>query len=122
MLSLTGRPLLVLTITLAVAAILGLVFLVLRTSGMPAMARRRRVAFVAAAATLALLGPAFAVSATALVVNNDYGFYTSWADLIGSGPAQVAITTGSLVRPGQGTLEVRTVHAHAGGLDDRVIV
>lgn len=122
MLSLTGRPLLVLTITVAVVAILGLVFLVLRASGMSPMARRRRVAFVAVAAALALLGPAFAVGATALVVNNDYGFYTSWADLTGSGPAQVAITTGSLVRPGQGTLEVRTVHAHAGGLDDRVIV
>jgi enterochelin esterase-like enzyme len=122
MLSLTGRPLLVLTVLLAVLAVLGVVLLVHRATGASGLTRARRLAFVSAALVLALLGPAFAVGATALVVNNDYGFYTSWADLTGSGPAQVAITTGSLARPGQGTLQIRTVHAHAGGLDDRVIV
>ncbi|HEX2895953.1 MAG TPA: alpha/beta hydrolase-fold protein [Marmoricola sp.] len=122
MLSLTGRPLLVLTIILAVVAILGLVYLVYRATGSSPLTRSRRAAFVSVALVLALSGPAFAVGATALVVNNDYGFYTSWADLTGSGPAQVAIQTGSLVRPGQGTLQVRTVQTHVGGLDDRVIV
>jgi enterochelin esterase-like enzyme len=122
LLSLTGRPLLVLTILLAVLAMLGIVLLVHQASSTRPLGRRRRVAFLSAAVGLAVLAPAFAVGATALVVNNDYGFYTSWADLTGSGPAQVAIATGSLVRPGQGTLEVRTVHSHAGGLDDRLIV
>lgn len=122
MLALTGRPLLVLTIILAALAVLGLVYLVYRAAGSSPLPRSRRAVFVSLAVVLALAGPAFAVGATALVVNNDYGFYTSWADLTGSGPAQVAIQTGSLVRAGQGSLQVRTLQARGGGLDDRVIV
>lgn len=122
MLSLTGRPLLVLAIVLTILAVLGVVFLVHRATGSPPLSRARRLALGSAALALALLGPAFAVAATALAVNDDYGFYTSWADLTGAAPAQVAIRTGTLVRPGQGTVQVRTVGAHAGGVDDRVLV
>ena len=122
MLSLTGRPLLVLTGILAALAVLGLVWLVYRATGLPPMHRKRRAVFIAGAVVLAVLAPAFAVGATGLAVNNDYLFYTSWADLTGLGPGQATIVTGALVRPGQGTLRVDTVHGHAGGLDDRVIV
>jgi enterochelin esterase-like enzyme len=122
MLALTGQPLLVLTVVFALLTVLGLVWLVYSATGLPPLHRKRRAVFVAGAVVLAVLAPAFAVGATGLAVNNDYGFYTSWADLTGSGPAQVAIVTGSLVPPGQGSVRVDTVHAHAGGLDDRVIV
>jgi enterochelin esterase-like enzyme len=123
MLALTGRPLLVLGVVLAVLAVVGvgvLVHVAVARAGRPT--RRRRVAVVLAAVVLGLLGQAFAVGTTALVVNDDYGFYTSWADLTGAGPSQVAISTNGLAGPGQGTLQVSTVHAHAGGLNDRVVV
>lgn len=122
MLSLTGRPLLVLAVVLTTLAVLAVVFVVHRAAGSPPLGRTRRLALGSAALALALLGPVFAIGAAALALNDDYGFYTSWADLTGSGPAHVAISTGALIRPGQGTLQVRTVHARAGGLDDQVLV
>lgn len=122
MLALTGRPLLVLTGVLAIVAVLGVAWLVYRATGLPPMRRRRRTAFVAGAVVLAVLAPAFAVGAAGLAVNNDYGFYTSWADLTGTGPGQVAIVTGSLVRPGQGSLRVVHVASSPGVVDDRALV
>jgi len=122
LLTLTGRPLLVLTTVLAVLAVVGVVLLVHRATGSPPLDPKRRLAFASATFVLAVLGPVLAVGTAGLAVNDDYGFYTSWADLTGSGPAQVAIRTGTLVRPGQGTLQVRTVHSRSGGRDHRVIV
>lgn len=122
MLSLTGRPLLVITIGLAVLCVVGLVVLIVLATGKPRVAGRRRLAYVAPVAVLALLGPAFAVLATGLIVNNDYGFYTSWADLTGAGPGQVDISTSGLLAAGQGQLQFSTVRTHVGGLDDRVLV
>lgn len=122
MFSLTGRPLLALTGVLAVLAVLGVVWLVYRATGLPPLQRKRRAAFVAGAVLLGVLAPAFAVGATGLAVNNDYGFYTSWSDLTGVGPAQVPIVTGSLVNPGQGSMRVAHVPAAGGVRDNRVLV
>ncbi len=122
MLSLTGRPLLIITIVLAVGCVAGLVFLIVRATGSARIEGRRRLAYVVPVLVLALFGPAFSVLAAGLVVNNDYGFYTSWADLTGAGPGQVDISTSGLVATGQGTLQLSTVRTHVGGLDDRVLV
>jgi enterochelin esterase-like enzyme len=122
MLSITGRPLLVLTSILAILALLGIAVLFHRVTRPGQLSRARRLALVVSVVVLAVLGQASAVVTSALAVNDSYGFYTSWADLVGAGPSQVAISTGGLVGRGQGTLRVATVHAHVDGLDDRVMV
>jgi len=123
--SLTGRPLLVLTIVLAILAVLGTVVLVYLATRTRASTRARRLAFVSGALVLALLGPAFAVAATALMVNNSYGFYTSWADLMGSGPGRTTITANNLLKPGEGAVNVPAVDTSAsagGGRNEKLIV
>ena len=52
-----------------------------------------------------------ALSALFLWVNNQYGFYTSWADLAGGAPPPTQIQTNGLVRAGggTGTVEILTV-------------
>lgn len=122
MLSLTGQPLLVVTILLAIVAVIGVVVLVYLATRPRRWTKARRLVLVSGALVLALLGPAFAVGATALVVNNTYGFYTSWADLLGSGPGQATIATNGLVKPGQGALNVPTVHTRTGAQNQKMMV
>jgi S-formylglutathione hydrolase FrmB len=122
MLSLTGTPLLVLTILLAVASIAGLVVLVVLATGTARVQGARRLRYVVPTVVLALLSPVLTVFASGLVLNNHYGFYTSWADLAGAGPGPVSISTSGLIARGQGALEFSTVRTHVGGLDDRVLV
>jgi enterochelin esterase-like enzyme len=122
MFSLTARPLLVIAGVLAVLAALGVVWLVYRATGLPPMRRKRRAAFVAGAVALAVLAPAFAVGATGLAVDHGNRIYASWAGLTGTGPAGVAIATGSLVRPGQGSVQVVHVHGGSGVRDNQVLM
>src|SRR2546421_687381 len=89
MLSLTGRPLLVLTIVCAVGSIAGLVLIVLRATGSaPAPRGRRRATYLVGTAVLALLGPACTVLATGLV-RPAPGAAVPGAD-VPAGPAELA--------------------------------
>lgn len=56
-----------------------------------------------------------AVSLTFLVVNNDFGFYSSWGDLFGTSSTVARLTTQNLVRPGDGRVEVMDVPDQTGG-------
>lgn len=56
-----------------------------------------------------------AVSLTFLVVNNDFGFYSSWGDLFGTSSTVARLTTQNLVRPGDGRVEVMNVADRTGG-------
>jgi hypothetical protein len=100
--SLTGVPLLLLAITLAAA--------------LPALLawwwhRKAHTSWLAAASHLAavLLCEVFAASALFLWVNDQYGFYTSWSDLIGAPTKGVTIRSNGLVPPGAGRVEILTV-------------
>jgi dienelactone hydrolase len=100
--SLTGVSLLLLAITLAAA--------------LPALLawwwhRKAHTSWLAAASHLAavLLCEVFAASALFLWVNDQYGFYTSWSDLIGAPTKGVTIQSNRLVPPGAGRVEILTV-------------
>ncbi|QWZ09961.1 esterase family protein [Nocardioides panacis] len=71
---------------------------------------------------LVLCGQFFAMAALALKVNDDYLFYTSWADLTGHVSQKSPIETGGLVRHGQGHLRVMTVPSHDTGSQHQVLV
>lgn len=123
MLGLTSQGLLALTAIGALLAIVALGVLVTRpadTRGTP-LPRRLATRTVPVVA-LALLAQVLAVTAVGLAVNNSYGFYTSWSDLVGRTSGGATIQTGGLVGAGQGRVQVLTVHAHVGGLNDRVLV
>ena len=62
------------------------------------------------------------MASTFLVVNRDFVFYASWADLAGSSAPAAKIQTQSLVQPGQGSLEVLQVHGAASGANAQVLV
>ena len=59
-----------------------------------------------------VLCQALAVAALFFYVNDQYSFYSSWADLAGRSAPAPGIRTAGLVQPGQGTLKVLPV---AGG-------
>jgi enterochelin esterase-like enzyme len=123
MLGLTSPGLQALTTVAALLAVAALGVLVTRpgnTSGTP-LARRlvRRTAPVVA---LALAAQGLAVMAVGLAVNDSYGFYTSWSDLLGRTSGGARIQTGGLVAAGQGRVQVLTVQAHVDGRNDRVLV
>lgn len=120
MLALTGQSVLSLAAALAVAAVLGvgtLAWFTTRTAS-----RQRRATVVGGVIVISLLGQALAVGATALEVNDQYGFYSDWADLLGSGPGPAPITTNGLLAPGEGSLELLTLRAPVGATDEKVLV
>jgi dienelactone hydrolase len=100
--SLTEVPLLVLAIALAAALPALLAWWWRRTA---------HASWLAAASHLAtvLLCEVFAASALFLWVNDQYGFFTSWSDLIGAPTKGVAIQSNGLVPPGAGRVEILTV-------------
>lgn len=105
--TLTGAPLFA---VLAVATVLGPAALVI-------WLRRRRTSAKNWLRTLAqfavVLGcQLLAVMTLFLWVNNQYGFYTSWSDLLGRSSADAKIQANGLVQNGEGRAEVITV---AGG-------
>ena len=123
MLGLTSQGLLALTIAGALLSLVGVAVLVTRRDGSVTATLGRRVAArTVPVVVLAVAGQGFAVAAVGLVVNNSYGFYTSWSDLFGQTSGGATIRTGGLVTAGQGRVQVLTVHAHVGGPNDRVLV
>lgn len=50
-----------------------------------------------------------AVALTFLAVNNSFAFYSSWGDLFGVSTPASKITTSTLLRPGEGSVDVITV-------------
>jgi S-formylglutathione hydrolase FrmB len=119
-LALTGQPLLDLTITLTLIAVVGVAALVWFLGG--AAGRRRRVVVVASVGLLTVLGQGLAIAATAFEVNDQYVFYSSWADLFGDGPGQTAITTNGLLAPGEGAVRVDVVHDATDQRDGKVLI
>jgi enterochelin esterase-like enzyme len=71
---------------------------------------------------LVVVGQACAVAAAGLAINNSYGFYTSWSDLVGRPSPDTAIATGGLVTSGQGAVRAYTLHAPVDGRNQRVLV
>jgi len=115
MLSLTGRPLFTLVAILAVAVPVIAVVMLSRRPSRTAGAQPAIIARVAGRAGLVLLSQLLAMSALFLWVNNQYGFYTSWADLAGQQAQNTQIQTNGMVRTasGAGSVEVLTVHGVA---------
>ena len=104
---LVGRPLLVLAVTLAALAPLVVVAWWRRGRAGSALGLLGRLLAV-------LLCQVLAVSALFLAVNDQYSFYTSWSDVLGRRSAPTGIETGGLLQPGQGRVEVLTVHGSPG--------
>ncbi len=112
LLSLTGRPLLGLMVVLAV--VVPVVAVVVLSRRPPAAAEAGagvtgRVVRVAGRIGLVLLSQLLAMSALFLAVNNQYGFYTSWADLTGQQAQSAQIQTNGLVKPGSGAGSVQVL-------------
>jgi len=124
MFELTGQPVFILSVVLAVA--LPVLIAVLwsrrhaRTSGGPPIAL-----VVAGRIVVILLAQLMAMTSVFLYVNNQYGFYSSWTDLFGlSGDAPLPIkvdqvTTGTAT--GAGSVEVMTVHSKSGVTADALV-
>lgn len=114
---LTSTSLLVFVILLAALSLGGVIWLTIYT---PRRSRSARIRHVAAVAIIALLGQGFAVFASGLAINNQYGFYTSWDDLFGNIAPDAVIATSGLLRVGSGRLELLKV-PNAGARDNQVL-
>lgn len=117
---LTGQPLLVLAIVVAALLPILAVFLWTRRRNETAHIAWR-IAAVAGRLGIVLLAQVAAMSAIFLYVNDDYGFYASWSDLLGiqsRAPQTISVTN---LNPGQGHLEVLPVK-NSEGVDDDVLV
>ncbi|MGY2875047.1 dienelactone hydrolase [Marmoricola sp. URHA0025 HA25] len=122
MFGLTTTGLFVEMITGAVLSVLAVAALVTRQSGRATSLGRRVALRTAPIVALVVAGQAFAVSAVGLAINDNYGFYTSWSDLLGRPSPDTAIHTGGLVGSGQGAVRSYTVHAPVDGRNQRVLV
>jgi dienelactone hydrolase len=106
----------------AVVSVLAVAVLVTR-QGPRATSLGHRVALrTAPVVVLGVLGQACAVAAVGLAINNSYGFYTSWSDLLGRPSSDAAIRTGGLVGSGEGAVRSYSVHAPVAGRNQRVLV
>lgn len=126
MFDLTGQPVFILSVALAVALPVLIVILwsrrrATRASGPPF------VLVVAGRIGVILLAQLMAMTSVFLYVNNQYGFYSSWTDLFGlSGgappPIQVGqVATGTGTGTGAGSVEVMTVHSKSGVTADTLV-
>ncbi|HET8559547.1 MAG TPA: alpha/beta hydrolase-fold protein [Marmoricola sp.] len=123
MLSLTGRPLLVLTALAAVVAVAATVAVATGRIQVPRFLARRRGAHGVTVLALVVVAQLLAVSSVALSVNDSYDFYASWRDALGlTSTGGSLIKVGGLVRAGEGQALIRTVHRHPAGRDDQLIV
>ncbi len=105
--TLTGEPLLVLAVTLAVLGPVALTVWWRR-------ARPRTWLGMASRFGAVLLCQILAVGGLFLWVNNQFGFYTSWSDLLGQADRGAAITSNGLLHPGQGRMQIVTISGGAG--------
>jgi enterochelin esterase-like enzyme len=108
MVSLTGISLLIAAVLLAAVAPLLMAWWWRRRTKTGWLAAIRPLAAVLACQLLA-------VSAVFIWVNNEYGFYTSWSDLVGVRTEQATIQSNGLVRHGAGRAEVLTVPGRSAG-------
>jgi enterochelin esterase-like enzyme len=116
MLTLTSTPLLIAAVLLAAAAPVIVAWWWRRKTGTGWISALRPLAAVLTCQLLA-------ISALFLWVNNEYGFYTSWPDLLGRRTEQATIQSNGLVRPGAGHIEVLTVpDPSAAGQSRKVLV
>jgi enterochelin esterase-like enzyme len=122
MLALTSPVLQVLMIAGAVLAVAVVAVLVSRGGTASGPLHHRLALRTAPVVALVLVAQGCAVTAVGLAINNSYGFYTSWSDLLGGPSTNAPIRTGGLVTARQGAVHVFTVHAHEAGHDDRVLV
>jgi enterochelin esterase-like enzyme len=110
-------------VVVAVAAVLPLLGVAWLAWGVSVAARDRPLTRrVLPAVALVLCAQLFAMAAFALRVNDEYLFYTSWADLTGQITQTSPIQTGGLVGHGQGHVQVMTVPARDTGSQHQVLV
>ena len=119
MFDLTGQPVFILSVALAVALPVLIVILWSRrhskTSGGLSF-----VIVVAGRIVAVLLAQLMAMTSIFLYVNNQYGFYSSWTDLFGlngDAPAPIQMDNagaGPGTAKGSGSVEVMTVHSTSG--------
>lgn len=140
MLSLTGKSVFVLAVAGAILPLVAVAWLTWRGNhwqgihgprnkapesdrpGSHGSGRRRLMTRVVPTVVLAVCAQLFAMTALALKVNDQYLFYTSWADLAGQVSQQTTIQTKGLVEPGEGSLRVMTVPSRDAGSQRRVLV
>lgn len=128
MFDLTGQPVFVLSVVLAVAlpVLIGILWSrrsASKSSGPPF------VLVVAGRIGVILLAQLLAMTSIFLYVNNQYGFYSSWTDLFGlSGEAPPPIQVdnagpgaGTGTSKGAGSVEVMTVHSTSGVTADTLV-
>jgi hypothetical protein len=85
--------------------------------------RRAVLVRAGAAVSLVLVAQALAVVGAALKVNDSYGFYASWNDLLGTtDTATTPIRVGNLVAGGQGRIVSRTIPDPRAGTATQVLV
>lgn len=119
MFALTSASLLGMCITAAILCVVAVAILALRSAP---EGRSKRALHTVPLVLTVLLAQALAVMSMALIVNNQYGFYTSWADFVGDiGPSARIVTTG-LVPPRQGSARVVRVPRTGGIRDNQVLV
>lgn len=119
MFDLTSSSLLGLCVAAAALSVIAVAILALRERP---YGLQKRVLHAIPLVVTVLLAQLFAILSMGLIVNNQYGFYTSWADFLGEvGPA-VSIVTAGLVPPSQGTAVVYRVPRSGGIRDNQVLV
>lgn len=119
MLDLTSTSLLALTISGAILSVAALVALSLRS--VPHGVVKKGVHALSTVAA-ACVGQLFAILSVALIVNNSYGFYTSWTDVVGNIPPTATISAAGLVPSSQGTASVFYLRNLDHATNDHVIV
>jgi enterochelin esterase-like enzyme len=119
-LSLTGTPLFLIAVTAALLPLLGVAWLAIARN--TAIRRTSVLTRVLPAVALVVCAQLFAMAALALKVNDEYLFYTSWADLTGQVPQDSPIRTQGLVTHGDGTVRVMTAPSSDTGSQHQILV
>jgi len=117
---LTGQPVLMIAVVLAVVTPVVVVVLWSRARGRGATLQRR-VLDVAGRVVVVVLAQVLAMFALFLYVNNDYGFFSSWSDLFGTQDAFPQRVNPASVDSGAGKTEVLAVRNSQGILDDVLV-
>lgn len=126
--SLMGAPLMVVLVALSVLAPIGLAVLWTRhRRRAPRTDHRslRRVSGVLTLAAAIIVCQATAIFTVGVVANHQYGFYSSWSDLLGISTAQnssAEIITAQPLPPGQGTMKQMVVPGSRGNASQKVLV
>lgn len=127
--SLMGTPLMVVLIAISVVAPIVLAVLWTRHRRHSPRANYqslRRVGGVLTLTATIILCQATAILAIGVVANHQYGFYSSWSDLLGIGTAaqdsSAKIITTQPLPPGQGSMKQMVVPGSRGNASQKVLV